>query len=192
MPRLRLINPNSPLTTITLPQVIGKMTLGRRALFMPVNLAICAAVVPEGWDVEIVDENVLGAPVAASADGDAVGVGAMTTQARRAYEIADEYRRLGVRTYADTPRDTAVAVRFGAEGIGLTLEEPSPGGMAGQPLEEVEKQHIARTLELVGGNREKAAELLGGNLPEFFIAYMLGKSFVGMRAEDVLISARFL
>jgi len=33
--------------------------------------------------------------------------------------------------------------------------------MAGQPLDEVEKLHIARTLELVDGNREKAAELLG-------------------------------
>jgi two-component system response regulator HydG len=32
---------------------------------------------------------------------------------------------------------------------------------AGMPLEEVEKEHIRRTLELVEGNREKAAELLG-------------------------------
>ena len=38
-------------------------------------------------------------------------------------KLADKYRRLGVRTNADTPRDTAVAVRFGAEGIGLTRTE---------------------------------------------------------------------
>jgi len=38
---------------------------------------------------------------------------------------------------------------------------PSLDSMAGQPLDEVEKQHIARTLELVDGNRAKAAELLG-------------------------------
>ncbi len=36
---------------------------------------------------------------------------------------ADEVRRLGVRTNADTPRDTAVAVKFGAEGIGLCRTE---------------------------------------------------------------------
>ncbi len=36
---------------------------------------------------------------------------------------ADKYRRLGVRTNADTPHDTEVAVRFGAEGIGLTRTE---------------------------------------------------------------------
>jgi len=40
-------------------------------------------------------------------------------------------------------------------------QENSLEAMAGQPLEEVEKQHIVRTLELVDGNREKAAELLG-------------------------------
>jgi len=38
-------------------------------------------------------------------------------------ELADKYRRLGVRTNADTPRDTEIAVRFGAEGIGLCRTE---------------------------------------------------------------------
>ena len=33
--------------------------------------------------------------------------------------------------------------------------------LVGQPLEEVEKRCIARTLELTGGNRERAAQLLG-------------------------------
>ncbi len=83
-----------------MPEIIRKMTFSRRALFMPLNLAICAAVVPEGWDVEIIDENVLareGAGHEACAEGiDAVGIGAMTTQARRAYELADAYRALGV------------------------------------------------------------------------------------------------
>jgi len=35
----------------------------------------------------------------------------------------DEFRSLGVRTNADTPQDTAVAVKFGAEGIGLCRTE---------------------------------------------------------------------
>ena len=38
-------------------------------------------------------------------------------------EWADEIRTLGVRTNADTPGDTETAVRFGAEGIGLTRTE---------------------------------------------------------------------
>ena len=38
-------------------------------------------------------------------------------------ELADKYRTLGIRTNADTPNDAAVAVKFGAEGIGLTRTE---------------------------------------------------------------------
>ena len=38
-------------------------------------------------------------------------------------ELADKYRKLGIRTNADTPEDTEVAVKFGAEGIGLTRTE---------------------------------------------------------------------
>jgi pyruvate,orthophosphate dikinase len=37
--------------------------------------------------------------------------------------LADKYRRLGVRANADTPRDAARAVSFGAEGIGLCRTE---------------------------------------------------------------------
>ncbi|MFO8182532.1 MAG: pyruvate, phosphate dikinase [Candidatus Aegiribacteria sp.] len=41
----------------------------------------------------------------------------------RLMEWADEYRRLGVRANAETVRDTAAAVNFGAEGIGLCRTE---------------------------------------------------------------------
>jgi len=95
-PRIRLINPNSPLSNITMPEVIQKMTFTRKALFAPTGLMICAAVVPPHWNVELVDECTLDRPHQPRADVDLVGISAMTTQARRAYEIADEYRRLGV------------------------------------------------------------------------------------------------
>ncbi|MFW5798109.1 MAG: pyruvate, phosphate dikinase [Planctomycetota bacterium] len=38
-------------------------------------------------------------------------------------KLADKYRTLGVRTNSDTPEDTKTAVKFGAEGIGLTRTE---------------------------------------------------------------------
>ena len=41
----------------------------------------------------------------------------------RLMEIADKHRRMGVRTNADTPRDSQVARDFGAEGIGLCRTE---------------------------------------------------------------------
>lgn len=94
--RLRLINPRSPLSTITLPYVIRRMTLGRKALFAPTGLLICAGAVPRHWDVEVVDECVTDLPHIPCADCDIVGISAMTTQARRAYELADAYRALGV------------------------------------------------------------------------------------------------
>ena len=72
------------------------MTFSRKALFMPLNLAICAAVVPDGWDVEIIDENVTHQLHACANDVDAVGIGAMTTQANRAYSLADGYRAMNV------------------------------------------------------------------------------------------------
>ncbi len=41
----------------------------------------------------------------------------------RVMKIADKYRRMQVRTNADTPHDSATARRFGAEGIGLCRTE---------------------------------------------------------------------
>ena len=94
--RIRLVNPNSPLSNITMPEIIRQMTFTRKALFAPTGLTICAAVMPSHWDVELVDECTLEKPHLAKADVDMVGISAMTPQAPRAYQIADEYRRLGV------------------------------------------------------------------------------------------------
>jgi len=47
------------------------------------------------------------------------------------------------------------------EHAGGFQEQMTLAAMAGQPLEKLEREHIAQTLELVDGNREKAAELLG-------------------------------
>ncbi|MBN1354762.1 pyruvate, phosphate dikinase [bacterium] len=47
----------------------------------------------------------------------------LTGAFQKLMEWADEYRRLKIRTNADTPRDTAIAVNFGAEGIGLCRTE---------------------------------------------------------------------
>ena len=94
--RIRFINPNSPLSNITMPELIRKMTFTRKAIFAPTGLTICAAVMPRTWDVEVIDECLLTAPHRATADVDIVGISAMTTQARRAYDLADAYRQLGV------------------------------------------------------------------------------------------------
>ncbi len=46
--------------------------------------------------------------------------------------------------------------------------------------------------EIRGEPAKQIGNIWGGDWDDIFLAYLLGKSFVGMRAEDVLISARFL
>ena len=75
--------------------------------------------------------------------------------------------------------------------------DAGPGG----PIEGLLRAgHVVLAVDLRGCGetrttpwRYRAAEsIIGAGGAEFFIAYMLGKSFVGMRAEDVLAAARFL
>lgn len=47
----------------------------------------------------------------------------LATQYNKFMSMVDSKRKLGVRTNADTPKDTEMAVKFGAEGIGLTRTE---------------------------------------------------------------------
>jgi len=94
MRKLRLISPINPLNHLMESDIARRVTFGRKAIFMPLGLAVAAAVVPRAWQVEIVDESTRPVPIAK--DVDLVGITAMTCQAPRAYEIADAYRALGV------------------------------------------------------------------------------------------------
>lgn len=97
--RIRFINPNAALSTITMPELIRHMTFTRKAIFMPTGLAVCANCVPDHWQVEIIDECTTDTPHRPRGDADIVGITAMTTQANRAYELADAYRALGVTVF---------------------------------------------------------------------------------------------
>ena len=72
----------------------------------------------------------------------------------RIMDWADQYRKLQVRTNADTPADAANAVKFGAEGIGLCRTEH----MFFEPdrIPKIRQMILARTLE----QREKALNAL--------------------------------
>ena len=63
-------------------------------------------------------------------------------------EIADKFRKLGVRTNADTPEDAARALSFGAEGIGLfRIEHMFYGANAEVPLSKLRKMILSKTDE---------------------------------------------
>ncbi|NOU16727.1 MAG: B12-binding domain-containing radical SAM protein [Bacteroidales bacterium] len=57
----------------------------------PLNLAIIAGLTPSNWDITLVDENV--EDVDFTKHYDLVGISSMTANSRRAYEIADTFRR---------------------------------------------------------------------------------------------------
>ncbi|MCQ2134396.1 MAG: pyruvate, phosphate dikinase [Bacteroidales bacterium] len=69
--------------------------------------------------------------------------------------IVDKYRKLGVRTNADTPEDAAKALKFGAEGIGLfRIEHMFYGKNSERPLSMMRKMILCDT----DAERKKALE----------------------------------
>jgi radical SAM superfamily enzyme YgiQ (UPF0313 family) len=91
--RLYLINPSNPLISISR---IKESRWNRYRVWKPLNLMVIAGLTPPDWDISIIDEN-FGVPdYRAMPRPDLVGVTAFTSQANRAYEIAADFRELGV------------------------------------------------------------------------------------------------
>jgi radical SAM superfamily enzyme YgiQ (UPF0313 family) len=68
----------------------------RYRVWKPLSLLVLAGVTPPEWEVSVLDEN-LGIPdYAALPRPDLVGITAFTSQANRAYEVAAQFRHLGV------------------------------------------------------------------------------------------------
>ena len=89
-PKLLLINP-AERTSKALPYPSSDF------LFPSLGLAVIARLTPEPWQVTLIDEQIEELPDIATLDCDLVGITAFTQQARRAYEIAAEFRARGVK-----------------------------------------------------------------------------------------------
>jgi radical SAM superfamily enzyme YgiQ (UPF0313 family) len=83
--KLVLINPVNPVRT--------GLTVNKSSRFPPLGLGIVAALTPETWQVELLDEN--WEPFSYR-EADLVGLTAFTASANRAYQIAAAYRERGV------------------------------------------------------------------------------------------------
>jgi cephalosporin-C deacetylase-like acetyl esterase len=69
--------------------------------------------------------------------------------------------------------------------------DAAPGG----PIEQlVVEGHLVLAVDLrgIGETGEGSSNQMGGNFKDIFLAYLLDKPLVGMRAEDVLIAAKYL
>jgi len=85
--RLLLINPVNP-------RRVG-LTVNPSSRFQPLGLGIIAALTPDDWKVEIVDENFTPFEFR---EADLVGLTAFTANVTRAYEISSLYRKKGMPT----------------------------------------------------------------------------------------------
>lgn len=91
--RLLLINPKLPDSFWSFKWAIHNVLPGKRAVNPPLGLATLAALCPDDWQVEIIDENVETVPVAPVAD--IVGIGGMGVQVSRQRELLAYYRGCG-------------------------------------------------------------------------------------------------
>ncbi len=108
----------------------------KQGLFPPMSLAILAALTPDKHEIEVVDESVQDHTVEPIPD--LVGITAITSVAPRAYELADEYRRRGVKVVLGGMHPSALpdegiahadAVVVGeAEGVWSALLEDAAAG----------------------------------------------------------------
>jgi len=91
--RLYLINPSNPLVSSV---KVKESRWNRYRVWKPLSLMVLAGLTPPEWEIAIVDEN-LGAPdYPALPRPDLVGITAFTSQVNRAYEVAAQFRGLGV------------------------------------------------------------------------------------------------
>jgi radical SAM superfamily enzyme YgiQ (UPF0313 family) len=91
--RLYLTNPHNPLVSLT---NIKESRWNRYRVWKPLGLLVLAGLTPPEWEITILDENLGVQDYAAMPRPDLVGITAFTSQASRAYELAAEFRALGV------------------------------------------------------------------------------------------------
>src|SRR6266852_6048284 len=91
--KLLLINPRFPESFWSFRWAIDSVLPNKRTVNPPLGLATLAALSPEHWDIEIVDENIETIPLKPRAD--LIGVCGMGVQFSRQKELLTYYRGLG-------------------------------------------------------------------------------------------------
>ena len=91
--RLLLINPRFPESFWSFKWAIDNILPNKRTTHPPLGLATLAALCPENWEVEIIDENIESIPLDPRAD--IIGVCGMGVQFKRQKELLTFYKRKG-------------------------------------------------------------------------------------------------
>src|SRR5262249_36478064 len=88
MPKLLLVYPGNP--------NIAEKHRGKTRRFPAIGLPVIANLTPPEWDITFVDEEMGQRLDLEKLDPDLVGISSMTSQAARAYELGDYFKRRGV------------------------------------------------------------------------------------------------
>lgn len=91
--KLLLINPSNPIVSMSSDKS-SRWTKYR--VWKPLSLMVIAALTPKDWEITILDENVGIPDYDALPRPDLVGITSFTSQASRAYELADDFRSRGI------------------------------------------------------------------------------------------------
>lgn len=91
--RLLLINPKFPESFWSFQWAMRQVLPGKKTVNPPLGLATLAALSPDHWEIQIVDENVESIPL--DTDADIVGVCGMGVQFSRQAELLNYYRAQG-------------------------------------------------------------------------------------------------
>jgi len=92
---LYLINPCNPLVSLA---NATESRWNKYRIWKPLGLLVLAGMTPPEWEVVILDENVSLQDYRKMPRPDLVGITAFTSQACRAYEVAGQFREMGVPT----------------------------------------------------------------------------------------------
>ncbi len=90
---LYLINPLNPVVSMTKSK---RNMWSKYRVWKPLGLLVVAGLTPPGWEIKVIDENIKAPDYASMPVPDLVGITAFTSQAERAYKIAQEYRKRNV------------------------------------------------------------------------------------------------
>ena len=91
--RLYLVNPDNPVVSLN---NVHWNRLNRYRVWKPLGLLVVAGMTPPDWEVTLIDENLSHPDYRRLPKPDLVGVTAFTSQAPRAYEVAEMYHEMGV------------------------------------------------------------------------------------------------
>ena len=91
--RLYLINPTNPLVSMV---KVKESLWNRYRVWKPLGLLVLAGLTPQDWEITIIDENRRIPDYSDMPKPDLVGITAFTSQAPRAYEVADFFKGLDV------------------------------------------------------------------------------------------------